>query len=118
MKFINRSRCSGKTTMLINTAHITGYPIIVWDQVRAKFVYEQARKMGINDIEVFTLREYTEHKNIGNNPDKNVLIDEADKIIENALNYYLQSNVVALTFSIPYEDLPKDNKKEDDHGGD
>lgn len=116
MKFINRSRCSGKTTMLINTAHITGYPIIVWDQVRAKFVYdEQARKMGINDIEVITLREYTEHKNIGmNNPDKNVLIDEADRIIENALNYYLQSNVVACTFSIPYEDI---KKKEEDNGG-
>lgn len=114
MKFINRSRCSGKTTMLINTAHITGYPIIVYDEARASCVINQARKMGIMDIEVMTVRGAVELISKGMNHNKSILIDEADKIIELALDKFFNANVVACTFSIPYEDI---KKKEEDNGG-
>ena len=53
MKFINMGRRSGKTTMLIHTAYITGTPIIVWDRKRAENVFQQAVSMGFNDIDVF-----------------------------------------------------------------
>ena len=102
MKFINRRRKSGKTTMMIDTAHITGYPIIVYDQARAHCVKEQAKKMGILDVEVYSIREFMKY---GNQHHQNVLIDEADAIIRDALNAILKTNVVACTFSIPYEDL-------------
>lgn len=102
MKFINRSRHSGKTTMLINTAHITGYPILVEDTSRATYMIEQARKMGINDIQVYDVDSYLKAKIFGHSLTE-ILIDEGEKIIEKALNNYLQSTVVACTFSIPCE---------------
>jgi len=106
MKFINRSRHSGKTTMLISTAHITGYPILVEDTSRATYIVEQARKMGINDIQVYDVDSYLKAKIVRHSID-GILIDEGEKIIEKALNNYLQSTVVACTFSIPCENIPE-----------
>lgn len=115
MKFINRARQTGKTTMLINTAHITGYPIVVYDENRARCVIEQARKMGVLDIEVMTVRGAVELISKGMNHNKSILIDEADKIIELALDKFFNANVVACTFSIPYENFMK--KEDEENGG-
>jgi hypothetical protein len=100
--------------MLINTAHITGYPIVVYDEARARCVIEQAKKMGIMDIEVMTVRGAVEFINKGMKHNKSILIDEAEVIINEALNNYFHADVVACTFSIPYEDIMK---KEEDNGG-
>jgi hypothetical protein len=45
---------------------------------------------------------------------QSILIDEAEVIINEALNNYFHADVVACTFSIPYEDIMK---KEEDNGG-
>ena len=110
MKFINRSRCSGKTSMLINTAHITGYPIVVENTIREKVVYEQARRMGINDINVLTIHDFSKGRN-HTNESIHILIDEGERIIEMALNNFLGAYVVACTFSIPYENINQDKKE-------
>lgn len=113
IKFINLKRRNGKTTMLIHTAYVTGYPIIVSTTVRASCIKEQAVKMGFENIEVYSLGEW---RNIFDNSLKTekVLIDEAEDIINFALRELLQAEVVAASFSIPMLELPtsKDEKKE------
>ena len=42
MRFINRRRGSGKTTMLINSAYTTGYPIIVPTLAHKNFIIEKS----------------------------------------------------------------------------
>ena len=44
MNYVNMSRRNGKTTMLIEAAYVTGYPIIVYDLARAQIVKDQAKK--------------------------------------------------------------------------
>lgn len=97
MRYINMARRSGKTTILINSAYITGYPILVYNKARAAAVKKQAKSLGL-DISVFTVSEWITSKY----PCKGkVLIDEAADIIKDALEYLLKAEVVACTFSIP-----------------
>ena len=104
MRFINMARRSGKTTLLINSAYATGYPILVYNKARAAAVKNQAKSLGL-DIEVYTLVEWINHHKGG---DK-VFIDEAADIIEDALLCLLKAEVVACTFTIPMTEI---NNKE------
>ncbi len=70
--------------MLIATAYITGYPIIVVNENFARCIKDQARKTGYN-IEVYTVSEWRNIFACGA-PRENVLIDEADGVIELAQN--------------------------------
>jgi len=70
------ARRSGKTTILINSAYITGYPILVYNRARAEVVKKQAKSLGL-DIEIFTVSEWV----TSNYPCKRkVLIDEAAEL--------------------------------------
>lgn len=105
MRFINMGRRSGKTTMLIHTAYVTGTPILVWDTKRAESVLKQAKNMGFGDIDVFTVEEWGK-----NRPHKDsVLIDEGKEIIEAALISMLHTRVSAITLSEPM--ITNDNEK-------
>lgn len=104
MRFINMARRSGKTTLLINSAYATGYPIIVYDKARAAVVEHQAKSLGL-DIKVFTLNEWLR----GHCPCNKVFIDEAADIIEGALMSVLKAEVVACTLTIPMTEI---NNKE------
>ena len=110
MKIINRARRSGKTTMMINTAYITGYPIVVYDKARATFVEQQAREMGMENIDVYTFNEFISHHM--NNP--KILIDEAKEFMGIAFsNLFNGAEIVACTMSIPCESGA--NNKEENH---
>lgn len=100
MRFINMARRSGKTTLLINAAYITGYPIIVKDSVRAKAIKEQAESLGL-DIKVFSYLDWINC----HNHDNKILIDEATELIEGALTGLLRAEVVACTFTIPMTEI-------------
>lgn len=105
MRLINRSRQSGKTSMLIHTAYITGYPIIVTTLQRKDYVKKQAIDMGCNDIDVYTLEEWNgqvnnQHRDI----EKNVLIDEVEDVLNNIINEYLNANVIAATLTLAIDD--------------
>lgn len=104
MRFINRARRSGKTTLLINSAYTSGYPILVYDKARAAAVKNQAKSLGL-DIEVYTVNEWVR----GHYPCNKVFIDEAADIIEGALTSLLKAEVVACTFTIPMTEI---NNKE------
>lgn len=104
MRYINMARRSGKTTILINSAYITGYPILVYNRARAEAVKKQAKSLGL-DIAVFTVSEWV----TSNYPCKGkVLIDEAADIIKDALEGLLKAEVVACTFSIPMKEINKE----------
>lgn len=107
-KFINMARRNGKTTILIHTSFVTGYPIIVNDTAQKKFVLDQAKGLGL-DITVYTLREWIERERL-NHFYTGVLIDEAETVIEKALEHYLDTPVVAYTATIPIIDIKKEEE--------
>lgn len=109
MKFINMGRRSGKTTMLIHTAYVTESPIIVWDTKRAESVSRQAKNMGFDNIEVFTIDEWVNRK-----PHiDSVLIDEGKEIIEAALISMLHTRVSAITLTEPMITNDKEKGEQD-----
>lgn len=108
-KFINMARRNGKTTILIHTSFVTGYPIIVNDTAQKKFILDQAKARDL-DITVYTLREWIEGERL-NHLYAGVLIDEAETIIEKALEYYLGTHVIAYTATIPIKEIKKDKEK-------
>lgn len=97
MKFINMNRGTGKTTMLINTAYVTGYPIVVFNTKRAEQVLVQAKRVGLDDISVFTIEGWNRSRTHATP----VLIDESKEIIEAALVNLLHTEVKAVTFTEP-----------------
>lgn len=97
MRIINMPRRSGKTRMLIESAFVTGIPILVKDENKRKMVLELANGMGFGDVEVLTLQDITA---CGFFPRRKVLIDECEDLITNALQSYLDCEVVAATMSI------------------
>ena len=108
-KFINRGRQSGKSTMLIHAAYMTDYPIIVYDSARKMCLREQADKIGCKGVEIFTLREWMEL--IGIPKPKKVMIDEALPIFDVIMSKALEAEVLAATFTLPMEEVPKQNEK-------
>ena len=108
-KFINRARQTGKSTMLIHAAYITDSPIIVYDRMRKMCLQEQADKIGCKGVEIFTLKEWMQF--IGRPKPKKVMIDEALSIIEEILSRTLEVESIYATFTLPMEELPKQNEK-------
>lgn len=105
MKIINMARRNGKTTILIHTAYVTGYPIIVYDKQRAEQVFNQSVKMGFKGVEVITFAEWERFNKYGIH--KSVLIDEGKDIINEALKTILNANVVGVTMTEPMVTLPE-----------
>lgn len=103
MRIINRSRGSGRTTMLVYTAYITGHPIITYTEVSKQNVIEIAKKMNVLDfIDVYTLDEWLRYGNHGRH-NKGVLVDNMDLMLNKILSDYLSAPVVAGTMSIPMD---------------
>lgn len=100
MKLINKSRGTGKTTQLIYVSAITGFKIIVPNAAMAKYVEELAKKMGLKIPQPIS---YVEYK-IGNDRGP-ILIDEVqNQILDEALELYFKSRVVAATMTVPIDD--------------
>ena len=103
MKIVNMDRGNGKTTILIHTAYVTGYPIVVFNNKRAEQVLVQAKRIGLDDISVFTIEEWNRSRAHGSP----VLIDESKEIIETALKNLLHTEVKAVTFTEPMITIPE-----------
>lgn len=95
MHLMNRERGSGKTTKLIYTSEVTGYPIVVRDRRMVDIINEQAAQMGCIIPKCISVDEL---RNMRHKPEQ-ILIDEGVTIINDALQEYLQSDVVAITFT-------------------
>lgn len=110
MKIINRPRQTGKTTILIYTAHATDIPIVTTSSHRANFIITQAEKLGVKGIRVFSFSEWmaiNKGSAIGMN---GILIDEAGDFIADALEAYFKSHIVACTVTFPMDEIPTESE--------
>lgn len=82
-------RRSGKTYTIIHRAKETGLPILVIDVLRKRHMLHEAKRLGIDGIEVITLEELKRHHT------KNVLVDEAQTLLENILNVSIPEMTVS-----------------------
>ena len=97
MRFLIKGRQQGKTHKLIITSEVTGYPILVVDEKRKDFIIDMAKEMGCYIPEPIS---YERRKRYNDGlPIEKILIDDAEKIIESALNMNLRSEVVAVTIT-------------------
>ena len=99
MKLLIKARQSGKTTQLIYTSEATGYPIVVPNYGMKKITEEMAAKMGCNIPEPITVGALRDKSHNGILDPDNVLLDNAEFILKDALKEYLGKNVVCATMS-------------------
>lgn len=106
MRIINRGRGTGKTLALICASDVTGYPIVVWSHNDKDRVLKQAKDLGFN-VEVYTVDEIRERTKY-NHDRRELLVDEASKMLEEALTYYLGAPVKAITLTEKCFEISKD----------
>lgn len=104
MKLMIMDRGMGKTTKLIHTSEVTGYPIVASTHAIAENIKHQAKEFNCKIPEPITVQDILHGKLHGRYGYENVLIDEVclNGLLKNALNSYLGCNVVACTCSPDY----------------
>ena len=108
MRIINRRRNTGKTSMLISAAYVTGKPIITSTINSKNNLIHMAKTMGISDnIEVYTINEWSEcHRSYV--PNNEILVDNVELMLEEVLSKFLNANVIAGTMTVPMDDIEND----------
>lgn len=118
MKLIIKDRGMGKTTQLIHTSEITGYPIVASTEAIVNEIKKQAERIGCKIPEPMTVQELLHGKARGRHEYENILVDEVciNGLLQKALNQYFGRNVIACTCSPDYTweemmsgNLPKRN---------
>lgn len=99
MKLIIKDRGMGKTTQLIYTSETTGYPIATMSTASIAHIKEMAIEMGCDIPEPITYNDLINRVHRGNKLYDNILIDDADFIIQKALSAYLNSDVKGVTLT-------------------
>ena len=89
MKGLFRKRGGGKTTALVYTSAITGYPIVVPTTINKRYVIDLARRTGVS------MSEDTRGRRIGG-----VLIDNAEEIIRAYAAEHFYAPVIAYTITV------------------
>lgn len=97
MRYLIKGRQQGKTHKLIIASEVTGYPILVSDEKRRRFIIDMAKEMGCHIPEPVNYEKRMRFSD-GHYNEK-ILIDDAEKIIESALKATLRSEVVAVTIT-------------------
>ena len=110
MRILNQDRCTGKTTMLIHTSYVTGYPIVVSAVPMKSYIIDKAKLMGLN---IPTPIVYTDKNSLNKYPTDKILVDELGLMLDGILSEYFNKPVEAATMTIPITvtnlDLPKEN---------
>ena len=91
MKGLFRKR-GGKTTALVYTSAITGYPIVT---INKRYVKDVARRAGVSIPEPIVMSEDTRGRRIGG-----VLIDNAEEIIRAYAAEHFNAPVIAYTITV------------------
>lgn len=104
MKLIIKDRGMGKTTQLIHTSEVTGYPIVASTEAIVNEIKKQAERIGCKIPEPMTVQELLHGKARGRHGYENILVDEVciDGVLQKALNQYFGCNVMACTCSPDY----------------
>lgn len=93
---IIKDRATGKTTQLLYTSATTQYPIIVQNKLQTKLLLDKAKDLNLIIPVPMTVEEFKNGR--GMNYD-HVLIDEGYNLIGEALDYYLDTHVAAVTLT-------------------
>lgn len=101
MDFINMKRGTGKTTKIIELSHSRGIPIVTLTIGQKQNILDCARRMGYSDVLVLTTNELSKLKEQRWCSYSHVLIDDAEQMIEKALEQFLGCKVDSLTISLP-----------------
>lgn len=99
MNLLIKDRAKGKTTGLIYTSEATQYPIVTCDRQSISYIKHMADKMGCLIPEPLCIEDFKGEFVRGRNLPDNVLLDEAGMILNDALNAYLGTNVIAATMT-------------------
>lgn len=104
MKLIIKDRGMGKTTQLIHTSEVTGYPIVASTEAIVNEIKKQAERIGCKIPEPMTVQELLHGKARGRHGYENILVDEVciGGVLQKALNQYFGCNVMACTCSPDY----------------
>lgn len=96
MKGLFRKRGGGgKTTALVYTSAITGYPIVVPTTINKRYVKDMARRTGVSIPEPIVMSDDTRGRRIGG-----VLIDNAEEIIRAYAAEHFNAPVIAYTITV------------------
>lgn len=109
---INRPRQSRKSTMLLDTAYITGYPIVVSTNAYKMELERMAKELGFYSVDIYTIKEWQVVPH--DRSCEKVLIDEGIDIINAALTAYLRATPVALTMTLPFDESKTEKENKDD----
>ena len=99
MKLIIKKRQSGKTTGLIYTSEATGFSIITPTKSNATLLKNMAQNMGCNIPPVYTVDEVLHTSRPDKTKENQFLLDDADQILDKALEAYLGCRLFAATIS-------------------
>lgn len=99
MRLITKGRAAGKTAQMIYASEVTGIPIATYGIRGIENIKMMAETMGCNIPEPITYYDLTDGRRRGNERYENVLVDDVDNILRQALNSYLNCNVVGATMT-------------------
>lgn len=98
LNFLIMKRGKGKSTALIYTSATTGIPIVTYTKKHCGYITEKAREYGVKIPTPVTVEE-VRNGNLSGTGVTELLIDDAEEIIADALRKYLGRNVVAATLT-------------------
>ena len=99
MNLLIKQKGAGKTTGLIYTSEATGYPIVTSSKIHACYIKDWSKDMGCEIPDPITVEELLTDKMRKINRVENVLFDDVETILNEALNMYLGVNVVCATMT-------------------
>lgn len=97
MKILIKDRGTSKTTGLIYASEATDYPIVTSSKIQAHYIKDNAAKMGCIIPDPLTVEDVRSNNVLRSGA--NILFDNVETILEAALNYYLNANIVCATMS-------------------
>ncbi len=103
VNLITRGRQRGKTHDLIIASVITGYPIVCMDEGRANYTKRTAEAMGYKIPDPISAERLKHWKGMY----ENVLVDDLEYWLSNALDSYFGTHVVAATISTKEDKICK-----------
>lgn len=98
MNIIMKERNMGKTTSLIFASEITGLPIVVSNNKHLDYIIGKAKELQAKTPDVFTVQDLRAGKLRGRGI-TDVLVDDMEQIIGEAIDSYLGVHVVAGTMT-------------------
>lgn len=87
MRIINKRRGAGKTTALIYTSYVMGYPILTFSRKNISIIQSTASQLGLTIPEPICIEDVLSGKFAGGIPSE-VLVDESLMVLDTVLNWF------------------------------